>query len=174
MIEVVGAGVRLRSLVLDDVDRFVAAGPDDPASSEADSNRARLREQVERGPKLDGDGYLNLAVEVAGDVIGDVQARAPAYAFLPGVCEIGIVLFADTRGRGHGTEAVRLFTRYLFDHGWERVQTSTPVGNLAMCRVLQRCGFGYEGILRSYGPAEYGSGREDYAMYAAVRGDWSG
>ena len=49
------------------------------------------------------------------------------------------------------------------------MQASTSVDNVAMRRVLERLGWELEGVLRSYSPGEGGS-REDYAMYAATRG----
>jgi RimJ/RimL family protein N-acetyltransferase len=38
--------------------------------------------------------------------------------------------------------------------------------------VLERLGWELEGVLRSYSPGE-GEAREDYAMYAATRGERS-
>lgn len=165
-------GVRLRPLELGDVDALVDAHDDDPASfaPTGDEARERLRRQIERRPTLEDGGFLNLAIEVDGRLVGDIQARAPQNGFPPGVCEIGITLFADARGRGVGREAVALFAEQLFEGGWERVQASTSVDNVAMRRVLERLGWGFEGVLRSFSPGE-GDVRDDYAMYAATRGD---
>ncbi|MGH3423801.1 MAG: GNAT family N-acetyltransferase [Nocardioidaceae bacterium] len=66
-------------------------------------------------------------------------------------------------------EAVTVFTDYLFGEGWERVQASTAVDNVSMRRLLERAAYGFEGVLRQFGPGV--DGREDYAMYAATRGD---
>ena len=173
MIDIVGKRVRLRSLTLDDVETLAAAREVDDSSfgPQGEEARARLREQIARGSTLEDGEYLDLAVEGDGRFVGDVQARMPPRAWPPGVCEIGISLFPDARGHGYGREAVTLFTEYLFGAGLERVQASTPVGNTAMRRVLELVGYGFEGVLRSYGPAPDG-GREDYAMYAASREDW--
>lgn len=164
--------VRLRPFELDDVEALAAAHDDDPASfaPAGDEARDQLRKQIERRPTLEDGGFLNLAVEADGRLAGDVQARAPKHAFPPGVCEIGITLFPHVRGRGLGREAVRLFTEQLFLAGWERVQASTSVENVAMRRLLERLGYGFEGVLRSFGPGDDG-GREDYALYAATRRD---
>jgi RimJ/RimL family protein N-acetyltransferase len=169
----VGERVRLRSLTLDDVEPLAAAKEADtrsfgPGGEEA---RARLRKQIERSPTLANGEFLDLAVEGDGRLVGDVQARKPPRAWPAGVCEIGISLFADARGQGYGREAVTLFTDYLFGEGLERVQASTAVDNAAMRRVLELVGYGFEGVLRSYGPTRDG-GREDYAMYAATREEW--
>ena len=164
--------VRLRPLELDDIEALVAAHDGDPASfaPEGDAARERLRKLIERSPTLADGGFVNLAIESDGRLVGDIQARAPKHGFPPGVCEIGITLFADVRGLGLGRDAVALFTERLFDEGWERVQASTSVDNVAMRRVLERLGWVFEGVLRSYSPGD-GGGREDYAMYAATRGD---
>jgi RimJ/RimL family protein N-acetyltransferase len=167
--------VRLRSLTLDDVEPLAAAQEVDarsfgPGGEEA---RSRLRKQIERSPTLADGEFLDLAVEGDGRLVGDVQARMPPRAWPAGVCEIGISLFADARGQGYGREAVTLFTDYLFGEGLERVQASTAVDNAAMRRVFELVGYGFEGLLRSYGPTPDG-GREDYAMYAATRDSWPG
>ena len=72
------------------------------------------------------------------------------------------------RGRGFGRHAVALFTEQLFEAGWERVQASTAVANVAMRRVLERLGWEFEGVLGSFAPGDAGE-REDYALYAAIR-----
>ena len=164
-----GARVRLRSPTLDDVDALARLAEDDSASLGSDSTerRERLRRQVERNPTLDDGGFLPLVVESDNRPIGDIQARAPKHGFPPGVCEIGITLSPEVRGRGLGLEAVELFTAYLLEHGMVRVQASTAVENAAMRRVLERAGYALEGVLRSYAPSE--AGREDYAMYAVTR-----
>ena len=96
--------VRLRPLQHDDIDDLVASHDDDPASFAplGDLGRERLRREIERGPTLEDGGFLHLAIESDGRLVGDIQARAPNHAFPPGVCEIGITLFATVRGRGVG------------------------------------------------------------------------
>jgi RimJ/RimL family protein N-acetyltransferase len=150
--------VRLRPLTHDDIETIAAD------ESEAD----RLRKRIERHPTLEDGGFFSLGIEADGRLVGEIQARSPQHCFLPGVCEIGIALLPDARGRGVGREAVALFTEELFAQGLARVQASTAVSNAAMRRVLERLGWELEGVLRGYGPAE-GGGREDYAMYAVTR-----
>ena len=166
------ARVRLRPLALEDIEALVAGHDDDPYSlaPAGDAARERLRKQIERRPTLEDGGFVSFAIEADGRLVGDIQARAPKHAFPPGVCEIGITLFADVRGRGIGRDAIALFAEQLFAEGWERVQASTAVDNVPMRRVLERLGWELEGVLRSYSPGESGA-REDYAMYAATRGE---
>ena len=128
------------------------------------------REHVVRRVERSGmfvDGHLELAIEVDGRLSGSIQARAPEQALPPGVCELGIELVPEARGRGAGTEAVRLLCTYLHENGYPRVQASTAVNNVAMRRALERAGFDFEGVQREYMPVE--DGRADYALYALTR-----
>ena len=150
--------VRLRAITPDDV----------PSLTAGEEDAERLRRRLERNPTLEDGGFWALGVEADGQLVGEVQARAPQHCFLPGVCEIGIELKPEARGRGIGREAVALFAEELFAQGLARVQASTAVSNAAMRRVLEELGWELEGTLRAYGPAEDG-GREDYAMYAVTR-----
>jgi len=114
------------------------------------------------------EGRLDLAIEAQGELVGTIDARAPARFYPPGVCELGIELFGGARGKGIGTEAVRLMSDWLLENGYPRVQASTDVRNAPMRRVLEKLGFEQEGILRCFMPD--GEGRADYVLYAITRG----
>jgi uncharacterized protein (DUF302 family)/RimJ/RimL family protein N-acetyltransferase len=119
-------------------------------------------------------GWLNLAVDHDGRLIGTIQARTrPAQTLPAGVYEIGVVLYQpQDRGQGYGAQAVELLTAWLFETGQaERVQAGTEAGNMAMRTVLERLGFQHEGIMRGYGAASDGA-RIDGAMYAVLKPDW--
>jgi RimJ/RimL family protein N-acetyltransferase len=160
--------VRLREWTVDDIEARIAGRDQDTTSfgPTGDQMRTRLHKEIERKPSLEDGGFVSLAVESDGQLVGDIQARAPKNGFPPGVCEIGITLFPDARGRGVGRHAVALFTERLFEDGMARVQASTSVDNGAMRRVLELVGYEFEGVLRAFGPTD--DGREDYAMYAKV------
>ena len=117
------------------------------------------------------DGWLDLAIEADGRLVGEIDARQPPRSLPQGVFELGISLFETAdRGRGLGTDAIRLMTRYLFEHEEAaRVQASTWVGNTAMRRVFLKLGFTEEGVLRSFMPSA--RGRDDYVMYAITEGE---
>jgi [ribosomal protein S5]-alanine N-acetyltransferase len=143
-----------------------------PMSPITPGARRAIQRQVERSGRL-YDGFLRLAIDLDGRLVGEIDARCPANAFPPGVFEVGIELYADTdRRHGYGTEALqqlvdRLFTR----EGAERVQASTASANTAMRRVLEKLGFLYEGTLRGFMPSD--KGRDDYVLYALTRSDWA-
>ncbi len=167
MTDLRGERVRLRPLRPDEFE-LVRGGVH---VSEAGSERF-LRDRLERSGELVG-GWLDLGIEVDGELVGDIGARAPHGAFPPGVFEIGITIFASgNRGRGVGREAVALFTEHLFtSQGAARVQATTVRSNTAMRAVLTRLGFAEEGILHGFMPNTAG-GREDSVMYAVTREGW--
>lgn len=63
---------------------------------------------------------------------------------------IGIFLGEkDYWGQGYGTEAVRVFLRYLFEQwNYRRVELETWTGNERAIRTYTKCGFQIEGRLR--------------------------
>jgi RimJ/RimL family protein N-acetyltransferase len=176
MLRLEGRRVVLRPLREDELDAVLeardwpAVGPV-PGGTRA---RQRVRRRLARSGRL-ARGHLDLAVEVDGRLIGEIQARGhPAQTLPAGVFELGIEVYdpAD-RGKGVGLEAVALLTGWLFEQqGAARVQATTAVGNAAMRRVLERLGFAWEGVMRGFMPE--GSGRTDYAMYAVTKSDWQG
>jgi len=134
--------------------------------------RERMRRRIANSGRLVG-GWLDLAIDAEGSLVGEIDARHPPRAMPPGVFELGIALFdEEVRGQGYGTEAIALLTAHLFaELGAERVQASTAVDNSAMRRVFEKLGFTKEGVMRSYMPA--GESRDDYVLYAVTRADWT-
>jgi RimJ/RimL family protein N-acetyltransferase len=174
MIRLEGQRVLLRPLRPEELDAVLDARERLQVGAQAGGvpERQRLRRRFARSGRLTR-GHLDLAVEVAGRLIGEIQARGdPAQTLPPGVFELGVVLYDQAdRGNGYGAEAVALLTGWLFEQlGAARVQAGTAVGNLAMRRVLERLGFTCEGIMRAFMPE--GSGRTDYALYAVTSNDW--
>ena len=83
--------------------------------------------------------------------------------------EIGFGIYDDEdRGRGFVTEAVRIFSAYLFAlRPVPRIQMVTSADNLAAQRVAEKCGFMKEGVLRQ---AYFARGRyHDCAMHSLLR-----
>jgi RimJ/RimL family protein N-acetyltransferase len=142
-----------------------------PTTRVTPMGRRTLQRQIARSGSFD-NGFLRLAIDVDGRLVGEVDVRAPAAAFPPGVYEFGIELYdAADRGCGYGAEAVRELVERLFAReGAGRVQASTSPDNVAMRRVLEKLGFSYEGTLRGFMPTR--GGREDYVLYALTRADW--
>lgn len=87
---------------------------------------------------------------------------------------IGIGLYdPSVRGQGVGTEALRLWTQYLFDTTDAlRLDLSTYSGNPAMCRAAEAAGFVLEARLRA--ARRWSGGVHDAMIYAAHRDTWDG
>jgi RimJ/RimL family protein N-acetyltransferase len=135
--------------------------------------RHELRRRVDAAGEP-SEGRIDLAVEADGRLVGEIDARHPRWAVPPGVWEIGISMFSSAdRGRGYGRDAVTLLCRRLFDReAAHRVALTTDLENAPMRAVAERCGFRFEGVLRSFMPSADGT-RRDYAMYAITKTDWT-
>jgi RimJ/RimL family protein N-acetyltransferase len=65
--------------------------------------------------------------------------------------EIGYFLAPSERGKGYGTEAIKIMVDYLFlSRDTMRVQATTDARNLASQKVLEKAGFKKEGTMRKY------------------------
>ncbi|MGD8451801.1 MAG: GNAT family protein [Phycisphaerae bacterium] len=67
--------------------------------------------------------------------------------------EIGYVVFRpEDRGHGYMSEALRIFSAYLFElRSVPRLQLGMFAGNAASRRVAEKCGYQYEGTQRQGG-----------------------
>ncbi len=114
----------------------------------------------------------NLAIEVEGAAAGGI-------GFVPGTdverfsAEIGYWLGEPYWGRGIITEALTLVTADVFERlNILRLFALPFADNLASRRVLEKAGYGCEGIMRS-SSVKYGRPR-DQALYARVNPGWTG
>lgn len=63
--------------------------------------------------------------------------------------EIGYYLGEPYWGKGYGTSAVTQLCEYIFQHtDIIRLYAETFADNIGSCRILEKCGFELEGILR--------------------------
>ena len=172
MITLRGETVLLRPLREEELDTVWEARVNDDTAPWLSTPQAyeRLRQRIANSGEF-VDGWLDLGIETGGRLVGEVDARCPPRTMPEGVFELGISLFdVSDRGRGLGTEAIRLLTRHLFEREQaRRVQASTWVGNHAMRRVFEKLGFVEEGVLHSFMPS--GRGRDDYVLYAIIHAD---
>jgi len=81
------------------------------------------------------------------------------------VFEIGIGIEEPMRGRGYGTEAIRLLTDWLFaEAGATRVHMPTVPENVAMRTVAERLGFEPGGTIHFEGL--------EFVIYVLTRERW--
>jgi RimJ/RimL family protein N-acetyltransferase len=88
------------------------------------------------------------------------------------VGEIGYWVRADARGRGVVTRAIRLVSRYAFEHeGAARLQLRADVENVGSRRAAEKAGFSFEGVQRAAHWNERLDRRQDHAMYSLLPGE---
>lgn len=64
--------------------------------------------------------------------------------------EIGYNIFAiDDRGKGYGTEALKIFTAYMFSsQNIQRLELNANPENMGSVKIAEKCGYTYEGKMR--------------------------
>ena len=87
---------------------------------------------------------------VDGDPIGAISLR-----FLDGMLGaahygLGYFIRRDMWNRGYGAEAVRAACAWAFTYGAVRLSASVLAENLGSRRVLEKCGFAQEGLLKAH------------------------
>lgn len=137
----------------------------DPTIMPMTPDRRRLEQRIERSGRMRG-GEIDLAIEVDGRLIGTIQTHTASPGLRSGVYELGILIWdPNSRGRGYGSDAVEVFTTWLFDQAdARRVQAGTSPGNAAMRRTLEKLGFAERGL--APGP------RAEYVLYAVSAEEW--
>lgn len=108
----------------------------------------------------------NWAIEVDGEAAGGIGLE-PQGDINAGTAEIGYWLGEAVWGRGIATAAVAALTRHaLTALGYRRVFATAFVENAASRRVLEKCGYRLEGVMRR---SAVKNGRVvDQALYGVV------
>lgn len=85
--------------------------------------------------------------------------------------EIGFVIFKpEDWGKGFMAEAVSLFVSYLFElKNVNRIEANVIKGNEGSQKVLEKCGFSFEGVLRQ--TAFFRGEFHDFSMFSILRGE---
>ena len=112
-------------------------------------------------------GPLLIESRETGDLLGSSGlAYETAYR-----ASTGYVLARDSWGRGFASEALRAVAAFADDLGLSRLYALCHVHHAASIRVLERCGFAFEGTLRNHliFPNIGDRAPQDVHCYAAVR-----
>ena len=128
-------------------DPVIPAGTTVPARYTEEEGRAWIERQWGRAANDEG---LSLAVAELGsnEALGNINLL---FRRQPDTVAIGYWLVERARGRGLGSRAVALLSRWaLMDAGLARVEALVEPDNLPSQRVLEKTGFRREGLLRSY------------------------
>lgn len=123
----------------------------------------RLRSQWEKDGML-GEQFQMLMVELEGQPVGFVTA----FFVREGMVRVGIQLDENCRGQRVGSRAFALLRDYLLENfPLVRLEADTDVDNIAAQKMLERCGFRAEGVLRKY-RFHHGSYHDSY-LYSYIR-----
>jgi RimJ/RimL family protein N-acetyltransferase len=85
---------------------------------------------------------------------------------------IGYALLPNERGKGYGSEAVKIMVDYLFlSKNIVRIQAETHPKNIASQRILEKAGFKKEGTIRKcfFSRGEW----RDTAMFSILKEEWT-
>ena len=131
---------------------------------------ARLAEQADRDSLIAGE-WTTLAVEVAGEVAGDVACHLDEHG---AIAEIGYTFRRTFQGKGYASEAAgALVDHILATTAVHRIEASLDPDNVPSMRVLESIGMTFESSSRQ---SYYLRGRWDddlrYAMVRADRASW--
>jgi len=108
-----------------------------------------------------------LIIDKNNRLVGDITYFKGLW-YMPGY-EVGYQIYRDEdRGKGYSTEALRIFTAYIFEAKQvNRLEIEVSVGNIASRKVAEKCGFKYEGLKRQ---AVYNKGKyNDIELFSLIR-----
>ncbi len=164
-----GKNVNLRIMEKEDIPLFAEWINKPDVLGEYDNLRQKSRAEIEK--EFDTSEEAKFVVEKKdGSKIGIVVHFALAHP-AGKLLEIGYFFIPEERGKGYGTEAVKMIVDYLFlSKDMMRVQACTDVRNVASQKTLEKAGFKKEGILRK-GFYCRGEWADDY-MYSILREEW--
>ena len=110
--------------------------------------------------------HLGIAEKESNEVTGDL------FVYLienDRMAQIAIRLSKDKQGRGYGTEALSAMTRFCFENTeLQRLWTQVDVRNTASSRILEKCGYTKEGLIRQ---GKMVSTWCDYYIYGILASD---
>ncbi|MCM2576779.1 GNAT family N-acetyltransferase [Streptomyces meridianus] len=101
--------------------------------------------------------FAHFAVVADGEVAGHVGISMIEREM--GSATVGYWVLPEARGRGIAGRALELCTRWAFDEvGLHRLELGHALGHEVSCRIAERAGYSFEGVLRG---AMHESGRRD-------------
>ncbi len=169
-----GKNIDLRMIKQSDLDQIIELNSDARERGEylglyLMNDVAYRKRYQETGLWNDEAGTLAIT-DKNGRLLGDIGFFA-GVRYLPG-CEIGYgILRREDRGKGYTTEALQLFTAYLFDikQNIHRIEVHADVDNIGSRRVAEKAGYTFEGIKRD--AVFVRGGFRDLALYSILRGE---
>jgi RimJ/RimL family protein N-acetyltransferase len=161
-----GSRLVLRALRPEEIDgQWRAMVNSDPIAIARLPDESGFKARLRRSGRM-RDGWLDLAIDLDGTVIGRIQTFVPEGRDLQhGTFDVGIGLDEAVRGKGYGREALALFTGWLFEHAAAQVvEAPTDPGNAPMRAVFGHVGWSLAGTLTEYG--------REWVVYRITRHEW--
>jgi RimJ/RimL family protein N-acetyltransferase len=170
-----GNGINLRLVREKDLDAYYDLTHDVEARGNyyplTLTSESAMRKRFEEGGYWSDQWKVMLIVDAASDrILGTAAAFKPV--FYQDSLELAYILYeVESRGKGIVTEAVRLFTDYLFRlENIFRLQIQVETDNKASRKVAEKSGFHHEGTLRDV--LLVGGKPTNMEMYSMTRSDW--
>ena len=162
--------LRLRPMCADDIPALKKWMPDrsiytywGKGPGKTDKNPELLFEKAEKPTK---SFHLGIENKASGEIIGEI------WIYLienDRMASAAIRLAPFCHGKGYGTEALGAMTRFCFEHTeLQRLWAKTDVRNIASQRILEKCGYTREGLIRQ---GKMVNTWCDYYIYGILAGD---
>ncbi|MDO5133186.1 MAG: GNAT family protein [Eubacteriales bacterium] len=101
---------------------------------------------VEKKEKPTKSFHLGIVEKDSGKVVGDL------WVYLienDRMAQVAVRFAKAVHGQGYGTESLSAMTRFCFENTeLKRLWTRVDVRNTASCRILEKCGYTREGLIR--------------------------
>jgi [ribosomal protein S5]-alanine N-acetyltransferase len=167
------AGYTVRPIALEDAQAWASyvCMPQVMAHTSSTARTAEdLMPMIERMLAGGTDSPIRFVLQPPGSTAIVATVGFHTVSALNGTAEITYDVAPHCWDQGIATAACRAATSWGFQvRGWHRIQATTVLANVRSQRVLERCGYLREGVVRNFRvvrglPA-------DYIMYSAVPGD---
>jgi [ribosomal protein S5]-alanine N-acetyltransferase len=149
---IVGKNINLRLVREGDLDELLGLNSDISERGDYDAlqlpSETTFRSRFKENGLWSEDFGSMLITSKAGKILGDI-VYFKGLRYCEGY-EIGYRLFRkEDRGKGYMTEALKLFSAYMFSlKPIARLQVNCFVENIGSRRTAEKCGFKHEGTMR--------------------------
>jgi len=156
-----GKLVNLRLIMQQDIEEIYSLNSD--LSQRGEYWHLNLQSEVGFKKRYAETGLWNddfgtmLITDKSDRIVGEITYFKGLW-YMPGY-EVGYQIYRnEDRGKGYTTEALRIFTAYIFESKKiNRLEIELTAGNIASRKVAEKCGFKFEGLKRQaiYEKGEY-------------------
>jgi ribosomal-protein-alanine N-acetyltransferase len=178
-----GDGVYLRPPRLSDFEAWARVrgasraflAPWEPVWPPDDLTRAAFRRRIRRyaEEQRTDQAYPLFVLRQADDALLGALTFSLVRRGVSNACSLGYWIGADYARQGHMTQALAAALGHAFGElGLRRVEAACLPENVASIRLLEKCGFRFEGIAREY--LNIAGRWRDHRLYARLKGDGGG